>query len=112
MVREKEGRQRPRNYLWVGVLVLSALAAGCPAEDEPGEDTVAYCAQAEALDEQQDPPTGAQLESLRAAAPAEIEPDVGIVVERYAEAGMDAFQDPEVAEARERLEAWEADNCP
>lgn len=92
--------------------VLGLLVTGCPADDDPDEDTVAYCAQSEELDDQDEPPTDAQLASLAAAAPEDIADDAQLLADRHAEVGADAFDEPEVVDAVERLEAWEADHCP
>ncbi|HEV2068899.1 MAG TPA: hypothetical protein VGR26_03805 [Acidimicrobiales bacterium] len=80
--------------------------------EQTDEAVLAYCERAAELDEQEGPPTPEQLQGLSEAAPDEIKEDVDLVVEKFGEQGMNAFGDPEVTEALDRVEDWEADNCP
>lgn len=131
--RAKDERQgtRVRGLLaLVLVLMLALTACGTdeagndvvtddPASDEgDGTDVAAneeYCELARELTEGEGFPSEDQLRSYQELAPEEISEEVDLVMGRLIEDGPGAFgelmADPESAEAFERIEAFEAEEC-
>lgn len=108
--------------------ILAVAACGDDAEDtgttttttttstteaeQPDEEALAYCERSAELDEAGGPPNEQQIRELNELAPPEIRPDVELFGERFIQEGVNAFGDPEVAEAVDRVEQWEQENCP
>ncbi len=119
--------QRFKTLLAVATVgILAVVACGDDAEDtattttttttteaeQPDEAALAYCERSAELDEAGGPPNEQQIRELSELAPPEIRPDVELFGERFIQDGVNAFGDPEVAEAVDRIEEWEQENCP
>lgn len=107
-------RSRLRARLLASLAVSGLLLAGCgddsggATEDADAVSASAYCDQVEVLESQDSEPTEEQLAALEQAAPEEIRADV----ERFNDAIRSHDMEAEgVAEAEERILAWEEENC-
>lgn len=94
----------------------TAIGAGAPQRSQQPTDGEPagseFCDLSAQLDEQDGPPTPEQFDALERTADPAIAEDVSFAVAQFKEKGFAAFEDPEVAAAIERIEAWEAENCP
>lgn len=79
--------------------------------EQANEGAPAYCERAAEMD-QNALPSEQQLQELVEVAPPEIKEDLEVAAEGITDRGLDAFSDPAFAEAVERIETWEAENCP
>lgn len=98
-------------------MALAFVAAGCDDDDNGNEaeggggDVQAYCDLGAQLDEQDGPPSEAQIEELRDVAPDEISEEIDFVAGRYLEDGPSVFGDPEVGERFDVIEEYEVEAC-
>lgn len=113
-----------RTLVAVATVGIFAVAACGTDADEPAttttstteaeqtnEGALAYCERAAEMDPNA-LPTEEQLRDLVDLAPPELKGDLEVTAEGITERGLDAFSDPNFAEAVERIETWEVENCP
>ena len=89
------------------------MVAAC-GDDDDVASTDAFCELARTVDEQAGPPTVAQLNQYKDVRPDEIGAEVDLAADAIIAADGDigaAFGDPDVAEAIDRIDAYEVDTC-